>query len=493
MLYLFNRSLSEGFLPSSQKRAIVFPTLKKPNLDPNLCQNYRPISNLSFLSKTLERLISLQLLPYLQQSGLLPSRQSGFRANHSTETALLSLLSDIYTAMDNSHVTLLALFDASSAFDMVDPAILLCRLETSFGLSGPPLHWFRSYLTDRSQMVIMGDSRTLWVPVTFGVPQGSVLGPLLYILFTADIPLLFAKHLASGHLYADDVQAFVHGPPAHQLALCKSIECLARDLNSWMSSNRLSLNSSKTQLIWFGTRQQLLKLDYALLAERFPLFTFSASVRNLGVTFDSTLSFAKHVSNLSRSSFYHLRRLRAVRRSVSSSTFTTMVHAFVCSRIDYCNSLLVGLPKLRLSPLQSVLNAAARLIARLPRFAHISKFMTQQLHWLPLTARIQFKILSLTYRAVLGQAPSYLCELIKRPTSATSDRPLRSLGRFDLLVPRSRTATSQHCAYASVGPLLWNDLPPLTRSAILTGSTTVSARRLKTYLFSRGPTHWERL
>src|SRR5688572_15063710 len=169
-------------------------------------------------------------------------------------------------------------------------------------------------LTDRSQMVILGDSHTVWVPVKFGVPQGSVRGPLLYILFTADIPLLFAKHSASGHLFADDVQAFVHGFPVHQLVLSQFIECLSSDLHCWMSSNRLSLNSAKTQLIWFGTRQQLHKLDFTILAQRFPLFTFSTAVRDLGVTLDSTLSFADHISNFSRSSFYHLRRLRAITR-----------------------------------------------------------------------------------------------------------------------------------------------------------------------------------
>ena len=126
LLYVFNRSLLEGYLPGSQKRALVFPTLKKPNLDVNLCQNYRPISNLSFLSKTLERLVSLQLLPYLEKSGLLPPSQSGFRTHHSTETVLLSLLSDIYSAIDRSQLSLLALFDVSAAFDMVDQRFPTC-------------------------------------------------------------------------------------------------------------------------------------------------------------------------------------------------------------------------------------------------------------------------------------------------------------------------------------------------------------------------------
>src|SRR6218665_4112447 len=143
---------------------------------------------------------------------------------------------------------------------------------------------------------------------------------------------------------------------------------------------------------------------------------------------------SEHVANLTRSSYFHLRRLRAIRCSVSSHVFTSIVHAFVCPRIDYCNSLLVGLPKVRLSPIQSVLNAAARLVGRLPRRSHISPFMFDHLPWIQLIARIQLKVLTLIYHSHVGQAPRYLRDLIRLPSSPISLRPLCSLDRHDLFV-----------------------------------------------------------
>ena len=396
------------------------------------------------------------------------------------------MLDDIYAAIDKAQVSLLALFDVSAAFDMVDHKILLQRLESSYGIKGVPLLWLQSYLSGRTQMVIAGNSRSNWVPVYLGVPQGSVLGPLLFILYTADVTSLFPSHSATGHLFADDVQAYVHGSPSTQLILVRRIEALSHDLHLWMSSNRLSLNSNKTQLIWLGTPQQIKKIDFLLLSQTFPQFTFSTSVRDLGVTLDCSLTFSTHVTNLTRSSYFHLRRLRSIRRSVSLSTMTSIVHAFVCSRIDYCNSLLIGLPKVRLSPIQSVLNAAARLIARLPKYSHISSFMINQLHWLPLSARIQYKVLSLVLKSKLGLAPMYLSDLIRSPLSASSHRPLRSLDRADLFVPRARTTIAQTRSFTIIGPSLWNSLPSTLRGTLLSGSLSTSLSLLKTYFFSRG-------
>src|SRR6218665_1571194 len=152
--------------------------------------------------------------------------------------------------------------------------------------------------------------------------------------------------------------------------------------------------------------------------------------------------------------------------------------------LTYNNSLLIGLQRIRLAPLQTVLNAAARMIARLPPYYHISDYMIKELHWLPILTRVRYKVLLLVTKSQQDLAPRHLCELMSKPLSARSSRPLRSADRCDLLVPWSHTSLSQKRAFAVVGPALWNDTPPALRSVMLQGISSASLRSLKTFLFT---------
>ena len=208
LVKLFNRCLVLGTVPAVFKAAFITPLLKKSDLDPAEAKSYRPISNLSVLSKLLERLVARQLLDYLTTCKLLPDLQSAYRAHHSTETAVLKVLGDILKAVDSGDLALLTLLDLSAAFDTVDHATLLQRLRSSYGLSGHVHDWFRSYLDGRSQFVRCNGAASEPTRVLCGVPEGSVLGPILFLLYTADLLLLAKMHGLNPHLYADDTQLY---------------------------------------------------------------------------------------------------------------------------------------------------------------------------------------------------------------------------------------------------------------------------------------------
>ena len=283
--------------------------------------------------------------------------------------------------------------------------------------------------------MVLGPNRTPWVTVSYGLPQGSVLAPLLFVLYTSDLGAIFQRFGISSHQFADDTQAFMHGPASSAVHMVERLLEASSALDAWLSSNRLRLNPDETQFIWLGGRLQLGKIDTDSLHLRFPHILFSTSVRDLGVVLDPTLSFTGHVNSVSRSCFYHLRQLRSVRSSLSLHAITTLVHALICTRVDFGNALYIGLSCSNTHKLQSILNAAARLIGGIPKFAHISGFIRDSLHWLPIQQRVQFKILSLMRNCLAGTAPSYLRSLCTLVSSLPSRPSLRSSTRGLLVVP----------------------------------------------------------
>ena len=276
-----------------------------------------------------------------------------------------------------------------ATFDTVDHDILLTRLQVSYGVSGSALSWIASFILHRSQSVNFNGQISARLQMRYGVPQGSVLGPLLFIRHTADVISNATSHGVGAHSYADDSQLYLHCPSTNQsIAASRLAKCI-KSVERWMRSNRLKLNSDKTQFMWLGSKQQLAKIETECMQIGEHCIKFSTSAKNLGVTFDPELMMGLLVNNITRSCFFQLRQLRSIRRSLTMESLTmeatkTLVHSLVSSRVNYCNNIFYGATNAVLRRLQSVLNAAARLITNTRKFDHITPVLRDQLHWLPI-------------------------------------------------------------------------------------------------------------
>ncbi len=225
------------------------PTAKKPTLNTSLTDSYRPVSLLPFIAKTLERVVFNQLSSFLSEHNLLDANQSGFRRGHSTETALLSVTEALWIAKSDSKSSVLILLDLSAAFDTVNHQILLTTL-SSLGITGIPLHWFESYLNGSSFKVAWGGEVSTEHQLVTGVPQGSVLGPLLFSTYNTLLGPIMQAHGFSYHSYADDTQLYLSFRPDDPTVAARISGCLA-DISAWMKEHHLQLYLAKTELLVF--------------------------------------------------------------------------------------------------------------------------------------------------------------------------------------------------------------------------------------------------
>ena len=472
MTQVVNLSLNLAAFPDCFKLALLNPLLKKPTLDVEVLSNFRPISNLMFMSKLTEKVVASQLINHISSNGLDEILQSAYKQFHSTERTLVKVFNDIVLDADRNRTVILLLLDLSAVFDTVDHTILIERLANRFGLCDLALAWFKSYLSDRTHFVSIRGARSVTRSLSCRVSQGSVLGPILYLLYTSPLGDIVRQYSMGYHFLYLSFNSLSGDDQAYSVA---QVESCVRDIDRWMCCNKLKLNRDKTELLVISSKYRPRpSVDSILVGDH--RVNRSGKARNIGVAFDETLSLDKHVSSVCKSALFHLWIIAKIRMYLTSESTKTLVHAYVTCRLDNCNSLLLGSPKYMIQKLQRVQNCAARLVAGQPRASHICPVL-KELHWLPDEQRITFKVLLLTFKALNNLAPPYLSQLIV-PYNPT--RNLRSAGKHLLEVPSVRLKSYGNRAFSVAAPKQWNKIPLDIK---LSRSVDVFKSRLKTYLF----------
>ena len=269
-----------------------------------------------------------------------------------------------------------------------------------------------------------------------GVPQGSVAGPLAFTLFSARLQAIIKSHGLECVIYADDSQLYLSFSPKDRKLAIKKIEACIADIRAWCHLNKLVLNDSKTELVYFTSKFTATSWSPSIKIGDTVVHP-SKQARNLGVIMDSNLDMQSHVSNLCKSAMFGIRKIGQLCQYLPQDATLKLVHAFVTSKLDSCNSLLYGLSDQEINKVQRVQNTAARLVLRIRRHQHITPAL-QKLHWLPVRQRISYKIMLLTYKALHGTAPEFISDLIQEYVPA---RALRSSSQSLLVVPRSSMKT----------------------------------------------------
>ena len=463
VLAVVNASLVSGVLPNDWKRATVVPIHKSGSTaEPS---NYRPVSLLPVVSKLVESVVCSQLLEYLLSHSILTDVQHGFRPGRFTESAMLDAVGYLMDGMDGGNIGCLTTVDTSKAFDSVQHLRLLDKLAW-YGIDD---HWFRDWLGGRYQKTRGGETS---LPITHGVVQGSLLGPILFLIFTNDLTSYLENNKIV--MYADDVQ-FLHRGEAHQiLELQSRVEHTVNVAKRWFTANSLKINPTKTDLVLIKSKRRQLNHDFAINFDETQIRP-SPAVKVLGVTVDSNLTFEAQISSVIRRCYATMGGLAKLARSLPEEVKKMIIEALVFPHLSYCITVWAGITAKQKHRIQKVINHCAQIVKGMRRSDHVSPLL-RSLRWPRVDQLVAERDLAIMHWLLFHeQAPASLRERVLY-RGDVSARETRATDAGQLQLPRVRTEHARKFFFFRAASR-WNDAPEVVRGAGTAAKCRKAARQ----------------
>jgi hypothetical protein len=440
---LFNKSIECHTFPDILKKARVTPVHKGGN--PADINNYRPISNLPILSKIFEKIIYKQLYSYLVKFDILSPCQFGFRSQKSTNDAIISLLDIIYSALDKNEFPIGLFIDLRKAFDTVNHNYLLLKLQ-HYGIRGLALDYIRSYLSDRHQYVTINDTTSSTLPITVGVPQGSILGPLLFLIYINDLPNV--SNILKPILFADDTTLIYSNLNPHTLNNVVNNEL--KKVHLWMSTNKLTLNIEKTYYILFGSKSSnaiQLQIDNINISNK-------DDGKFLGLFLDKRLNFSTHIQHITKKVSKTVGILSKIRYYVPNSALLSLYYALIYPYLNYGICAWGSTTANHLKPIITQQKSAIRIITN-SAFRQHSAPLFKSLNLLNINSLHTFSCVNYIYKTLFLNA-NHALKLSLDRCNRTHYHHTRNKYLFD--IPRVKLNLCKHSMQIK-GPSLWNSLP----------------------------------
>ena len=469
LTHIFNQAITLSSFPDQWKVASVTPLYK--NGQRNIPGNYRPISVLPAISKIMERILYNQLYNYLTKFGLLSNSQFGFRKSHSTATALLDCTNEWYVNLDRKLFNLIVFIDLKKAFDTVDHHILLKKLEL-YGIKGQALSFLKSYLTNRSQKCKMNGFISSEHLIKCGVPQGSILGPLLFLLYINDLPECL--NITRPRLFSDDTNLTASGDSMNdaEFAVNSDLE----NLRNWLIANKLSLNVAKTEFMLIGSKRMIKDSHPNIFIENKQIKQVY-KCKTLGIIVDQHLSWKSNTKNICKKITAGISALRRIKPFVDKDTLISIYNAIVRPHFDYCCEVWDVLGKTQSKRLQKLQNRAARVIMSMSNDTDYS-IALHALDWEPLKLMRKKAKAKLMYKILNKMGPESLANLFTYKSEVTSHK-LRGISS-GLCLPQPRTNNMKN-SFMYDGAHIWNSIPSEIREC---KSLSCFQNKIATHIFN---------